>query len=121
MTVTGIWKTGVLAAVITVIAATIVMRTGERSNLTSNVHVTNVIPQIVRGGGYRTFIQIINEGSSSVTVNADFYNQIGTPSALQFTKDDLNGHVTPLAGSMKGATVAAGGILVLDFENTGSG
>jgi hypothetical protein len=108
----GIWKTGLLAAGITTVGGIFVMLGG--------VQITKVIPQIVRGGGYRTFIQIVNPGSTAVTVSASFYDKNGSASSLDIKKDDLKGNVSILPGSMQPTRIAGGGILLLDFENVSS-
>src|SRR5262245_45897733 len=103
----GLWRTAALAAAIIFVGNVFVTRLQEWSKGlnsefvaygqgtgttgsgggggggtgTSGVTVTKVIPHIVAGGGYRTFIQIINQGSSAVNVSANFFKPLdGTPS-----------------------------------------
>src|SRR5262249_20174793 len=114
--------TAALAAAITMVSALVIMRLDEWTKgltTTSGAHITKVIPHIARGGGYRTFIQIINDSSATVRVGANFYNPSGTVSTVTFKKDDLKGNVSSMSGSIVGESIPAGGILLLDFDNSG--
>ncbi len=68
-----IWKTGVLAVIATLAFASFVFRIGKA--------ITKIIPQIAVGSfdgnvtSYRTVTEIVNTGSSTVSVTGNFYNQ----------------------------------------------
>src|SRR5437867_12986921 len=97
------WKTGVLAVVATIAFASFAFRIEEwtkglRSDFvvigrtgTSPGGVTKIIPQIAVGSfdgnitRYVTVTEIVNTGSSTVSVTGSFYNQNGSTSALTFT------------------------------------
>ncbi len=143
----GIWKKAVVAAVIVFAGSIFVKRVqdwtkglnsefvvygqgtaggGTGGSGTFTATVTKAVPQIVGGGGYRTFIEIINPGTSLVNVTATFYKPDPTAltsaailSTLPFKKDDLKGNVTTLTGSMPPTPIPAGGMLLLDFPNAG--
>src|SRR5579883_2364568 len=100
-----IWKTGVMAAAITLVGALFVMRLDDWSKgLTSGfiaygqsgtgtggsgtgssggtgtetVTVTKTLPHVVGGGGYSSVIEVINTSGSTESVTASFFTQTGT-------------------------------------------
>ncbi len=148
----GIWKTGLLAVAITLVAGMFVLRmddwskglnsefvaygqsggtTGTTTTTgcgvtsgatgTSTVCATKVIPQIVAGDGYKSLIQIINTGSSTVTVTGEFYNTNGTASTGSYTKIDTAGVSSTFIGTMTATSLPANGILILKAEKTTPG
>ncbi len=150
----GIWKTGVLAAAMTLVFAMFIMRvddwskglgsgfvaygqtggstgggttstgcgtTSSGSSGTTTVCATKVIPQIVAGDGYKTLIQVINTGTSTVTVNGDFYNTNGSTSTGSYTRTDSAGATTSFVGTMAGTSLPANGILIIKAEKTTPG
>jgi len=131
MIIKGIWKTGVAAVAITLAAATFIMRADDWKRLNSTVTVTRIIPQIVFGsldGGltrYTTYIQIINTGSATVSVNADFYKAnaggvAGTPSTASFTKT-VDSATTPFTGTLTATSLAVNRSILLTAASTGAG
>jgi hypothetical protein len=90
----AIWKTGALAAVITLAAGLAVIRLGDWSKGLSpaSFDVTKVIPQIAVGSfdgnstKYSTVIEIVNTSATPVSVRGHFYKAAdGTASDLTFT------------------------------------
>src|SRR5689334_12015654 len=115
-----IWKTGVVAATITVVAAVFVMRLGEWSTglnsgfMTSGqTGVTKIVPQIVFGWKSQTVIEIINSSKTTVKVAGNFYNEDGTPSTATYTTN-LNGAMGSFTnGSLAGISLPVNAILVV--------
>jgi hypothetical protein len=132
------WKTGVLAVVATIAFASFAFKIEEwtkglRSESvvlgqtgTPPGGVTKIIPQIAVGSfdgnitKYTTVAEIVNTGSSTVSVTGSFYNQNGSPSALTFT---TNLTATPtFSGTLAATNLAANQVLVItgDAASTGT-
>lgn len=143
-----IWKTGVLAVVITLVAGVFVMRLedwskglnsgfiaygqtagggsgsgsscGSGATGTSTVCFTKTLPHMVGGGGYTSIVEIVNTSSSAANVTASFFNQDGTASALTYSLS-VNGTSSTFAGSTPApVSVPVNGILVITLPNTGA-
>jgi len=146
-----IWKTAALAAAITIVGSMFVMRlgdwskglnsefivygdtgtsgTGGGSGTTIGGNITKIIPHMVAGGGYRTFVEVINTGATTANVTAAFYvpakNADGTSnpggsgslSTETFTTD-LSGKTGTFSGSMSAVALAASQILVIALEKS---
>src|SRR5437016_13608323 len=100
-----IWKTGVLAVIATLAFASFVFRIeewtkglrshflvlGQTGTPPGGKAITKIIPQIAVGSfdgnvtSYRTVTEIVNTGSSTVSVTGNFYNPNGSTSTLTFT------------------------------------
>jgi hypothetical protein len=124
----GIWKTGVLAVLVTIGFALCIFTVAEWTRgLNSDVPVyghtaantggpavTKIIPQIAVGsfdGGmstYTTVIQIMNTNAAATAVTGNFYTQAGTASPLLLT--GVNDGVLP------STSIPAGGVLVIKAE-----
>jgi len=94
---------------------------------TATACVSKIIPHMVAGLGYRTFVEVINSGNTTVNVNADFYvpartaaglpapEGTGTKSTETFTTD-LNGTTGSFVGSISAVSVPVNGILVITLD-----
>jgi hypothetical protein len=134
-----IWKTGVMAAAITLVAALFVMRlddwskgltsgfiaygqsgTGSGSSGTGTGNITKTLPHLVGGGGYSSVIEVINTSATTESVSASFFDQKGNVSTAGFTSS-LNGAApTTFTGSMSAVSLPVNGILVITLPNTGA-
>jgi len=129
-----IWKTAVLAVLVTIAFATFVFRieewtkgvrsgfvtlgqTGEPSRGTPS---TKIIPQIAAGSfdgnvtKYRTVTEIVNTGSNTISVTGNFYNSNGSLSTMALT---TNLSATPFTGTLAATTLAANQVLIITGEN----
>lgn len=143
-----IWKTGVMAVVATLIFAFVVFRaedwsrglnsefvvygqtssggTGGSTGTGGTITYTKVIPQIAVGSfdgnltKYSTIIQVINTGTSAVTLTGNFYNETptstsaATASTLQMLTTAST--VPTFTGSFSGLSLAASGVLVITAD-----
>ena len=131
-----IWKTGVMAVVVTLVFGFVVFRAEEWSRgfngeflvygLTDGTGgtggtITKVIPQIAVGSfdgnltRYSTFIQVVNTGTAAATVSGSFFKDDGTAAITQF-RTVVGTTTTDLTGSFSNVTVPANGVLVVSFE-----
>jgi hypothetical protein len=143
-----IWKTGVLAVVITLIGSMFVMRLDEWSRGMNSdflvygqtspgtgggtggsgttAGITKIIPQIALGSydngvtRYTTYIQVINTGSTTATVSGSFYNPNGTPSTAPITAL-VDGVTSSVVGTLAPTSLAVNRSLVLTATSTGAG
>ena len=129
-----IWKTAVLAVLVTIAFATFVFRieewtkgvrsgfvtlgqTGEPSRPTPS---TKIIPQIAVGSfdgnvtKYRTVTEIVNTGSNTISVTGNFYNSNGSLSTMALT---TNLSATPFTGTLAATALAANQVLIITGEN----
>jgi hypothetical protein len=141
-----IWKTGVMAAAITLVAALFVMRlddwskgltsgfiaygqsgTGSGGTTTGSsggtgtgtVSITKTLPHLVGGGGYSSVIEVINTSAATESVTASFFDQKGNASTVGYTSS-LNGAApTAFTGSMPGVSLPVNGTLVITLPNAG--
>ena len=142
-----ILKTGALAAAVTVVFAIFAFRAAEwskglnsefvvlgqtstgtstgGSGTTGGTTITKVVPQIVAGSfdgnltKYTTVIQVVNTGSSAVTVSGNFYKQDGTASSLAFTTNITAAAVAN--GVLSSFSLAANSVLVITSSASASG
>ena len=145
-----IWKTGALAVAVTIVWAIIVFRAADWSKALdgdflvygqtagtggtvggtgttggTTVTVTKVIPQVAAGSfdgnltKYTTVAEIVNTGATALTVSGNFYKQDGTASTIPFTTNLSS--LASFTGSFSGASLPAGGILVLTTGSVTSG
>jgi hypothetical protein len=144
-----IWKTGVMAAVITLVAGALVMRSGDwfrgvnsksgTSGQTVSVSscgsdlagasrtpaaFTKILPQIVVGSYgddmYATVIQVVNTEDSDVTVCGDFHSADGESSTTAFTTL-VNGISDSFRASLPLTKIPAYGMLIITGTSSGSG
>jgi hypothetical protein len=137
----GIWKTGVLAIVVTIVFAVFVFKlddwTGSfnsefiyaRSSGTgdpgsNSATVTQVIPQVAVGsydGGrtkYATVIQIINTGSKAISVSGNFYDTNGSSSTLEMTSNVSPSRFT---GTLPATDLGPSGVITVTADAAASG
>jgi hypothetical protein len=138
-----LWKTAVMAAVITLVAGALVLRWGDRFNGNSAVAgqadtrsaaapgvgpvtFTKIIPRIVVGSyngldKYTTIIQVLNAGTTAVHVSGDFFNPNGTDSTTAFTTlvGDVPGNFS--TKSLPSASIPANGMLLITGTSSGPG
>ena len=92
--------------------------------------ITKIIPQVANGtfdGGntdFNTVIQIMNAGTSAVTLTAEFFNQDGTASTLTFFTltggQDTSTASASFTGSLSSTIVPANDSLILATDTEGS-
>jgi len=82
---------------------------------------TKVVAQIASGNygdaeprNYGTVMEIVNPGTTAVTVNGNFYNENGTPTSVPFAANNL----TITNGSFSNYSLAPGAILVITTGTT---
>jgi len=128
-----IWKTGILAVVVTIAFAGLVFRIEEwtkglgsdlvalgQTGEPAGPPVTKIIPQIVVGSfdgnvtKYKTVMEIVNTGSSPVSVTGSFYNPDGSPSTIAF---DTNLPASPIRSNLAVTGLEANHVLVITGEN----
>jgi hypothetical protein len=138
-----IWKTGVAAAAITLVAALFVMRLDEWSKgLTSGfiaygqsgtggvtgssggtgtgtVTITKTLPHLVGGGGYSSVIEVINTSAATESVTASFFDQKGNASTAAYTASVNGTAATNFTGSMAAVSLPVNGTLIISLPNTG--
>src|SRR6266850_3823828 len=83
----------------------------------TSVSVTKVLPQIAVGSfdgnltKYSTVIEIVNTGSTALTVSGNFYNTNGTPSTVAYA---TNLAATPtITGTIPSISLGANNVLVI--------
>ncbi len=116
-----IWKTAVIAIVITLAAGLAVRQLGGWSKNLSGASfgVTKVIPQIAVGSidgnatKYSTVIEIVNSSDNPVSVRGNFYKTAdGTPSDLTFTTNRPS--IPALAaGTLAATSLPANSVLII--------
>lgn len=140
-----IWKTGVLAAAITLVAALFVMRlddwskgltsgfiaygqsgtggtgsTGTSSSCGSGAAcITKTLPDVVAGSGYSSVIEIINTSTVTESITASFFNTDGSTSTATYSMTVGGGTSSTFTGSTS-LSLPANQILVLSLPNTES-
>lgn len=142
-----IWKTGALAAAVTVAFAIFVFRAAEwskglnsefvvlgqtstgtstgGSGTTGGTTITKIVPQIVAGSfdgnltEYTTVIQVVNTNSSAITVSGNFFKQDGTAASLAFTTNLTAAAVT--SGALSSFSLSANQVLVITSSAAASG
>ena len=79
---------------------------------------TKVVAQIASGNfgdieprSYGTVMEIVNPGTTAVTVSGNFYNENGTPASVPFASTAAN--LTITNGSFSNYSLAAGAVLVI--------
>jgi hypothetical protein len=115
-----IWKTAALAITVTILFAVFVFNVEYlipgANSANATAQVTKVIPHIPVGsfdGGltkYLTAIQIVNTGSSPVTVSGTFYNPDGSASTLEMISDLIPAGFT---GSLSATNLRAGAVMTI--------
>ena len=126
-----IWKTGVLAVIATLAFASFVFRIeewtkglrshflvlGQTGTPPGGKAITKIIPQIAVGSfdgnvtSYRTVTEIVNTGSSTVSVTGNFYNPNGSTSTLTFTTNLTA--IPTFSGTLAPTNLSANQILVI--------
>jgi hypothetical protein len=137
----SIWKTAVLAIVVTIVFAVFVFKlddwtgnfnsefiyarsTGTGDPGSSSTTVTQVIPQVAVGsydGGrtkYLTVIQIINTGSKPITVSSNFYNTNGSSSTLEMKSNVMP---TRFTGTLPATDLDPSGVITVTADTAASG
>jgi hypothetical protein len=137
-----ILKTGVLAAVMTMVFAIFAFRaaewtkgldseflvygagtgssgTGGGTTGGTTGSVTKVVAQIAAGAydtatHYGTIIEVVNPNTSAVTLNGNFFNEDGNPSTLTY----VTNLGTQFSGSFSNINLAANSILVISVGTT---
>ena len=142
-----IWKTGLIAAAITLVAALFVMRLddwskgltsgfiaygqsgtgggttsscGSSATGTSTVCVTKTLPHLVGGGGYSSVIEVVNTSSTTESVSATFYTQSGSTSTATYSASLSGAAATTFTGTMAAVSLPANQILVITLPNNGN-
>jgi hypothetical protein len=138
----GIWKTGVLAIVVTLVFAMFVFKfedwtkdfdskfvyaqsTGTGGGTGSGgTGLTKVIPQVAVGsydGGftkYTTVIEIVNTGSAAISVSGNFYNPNGSASTLALKSNLITAGFT---GTLPATNLGASGVMTIIADTAATG
>jgi hypothetical protein len=135
-----IWKTAVLAVVITLVGWLVVMRLddwsrGLNSQIivygqsgtgaggtggTGHTSIVKALAHVVGGQGYASIVEIVNTGSVAANISASFFNRDGKASTASYTLNQ-NGTTATFIGSMPSpVSVPSNGILVITLPNTAS-
>jgi len=138
----GIWKTAALAVAVTLVFAVFVFKFDDRTKDLNSEFVyaqntgtgsgsgsggtsgTKIIPQVAVGsydGGfskYITVIQIVNIGTTPISVSGNFYNTNGSASTLA-----LKSNLIPagFSGTLPSTNVAASGVMTITADTATTG
>jgi len=138
----GIWKTAALAVAVTLAFAVFIFKfedwtkdfksefvfaqspgTGGGTG-SSGTSVTKIIPQVAVGsydGGftkYITVIQIVNTGTTPISVSGNFYNTNGSESTLAVKSNVIASGFT---GTLPSTNVAASGVMTITADTATTG
>jgi len=136
----GIWKTAALAVAVTLVFAVFVFKfedwtkdfnsefvyaqsTGTGTG-SSGTGVTKVIPQVAVGSydagltKYITVIQIINTGTTAISVSGNFYNTNGSASTLAMKSNLIPSGFT---GTLPATNVGASGVMTITADTAATG
>jgi hypothetical protein len=126
----GIWKTGGLATVVTLVFAVFVFKFDDWIGnfspefVFAQLTVTKVIPQVAVGsydGGltkYITVIQIINTGPAAIRVGGNFYNANGSRSTLEMKSNLIPAGFT---GTLPATNLGVGDVMTITADTAASG
>jgi hypothetical protein len=138
----GIWKTGVLAIAVTLVFAVFVFKfedwtkdfnskfvyaqsTGTGGGTgSSGTSVTKVIPQVAVGSydsgltKYITVIEIVNTGSTAISVSGNFYNTNGTASTLALKSNLIPAGFT---GTLPSTDLGASSVMTITADTAATG
>jgi len=139
----GIWKTAALAVAVTLVFAVFVFKfedwtkdfnsefvyaqstgTGGGGTGSSGTGVTKVIPQVAVGsydGGstkYITVIEIVNTGTTAISVSGNFYNPNGSASTLSMKSNLIPAGFT---GVLPATNVGASGVMTITADTAATG